>query len=127
MKKYLIMFLVFCLVVPMAVANYRKERIVRAAIGEAASEGEAGMLAVICAIKNRGTLDGVYGINAKHIDSEPQWVWRMARRAFYKSLWQDVTKGATHWESTDFDVPYWAKDMVQTVQIGKHKFYKKGD
>ncbi len=93
-------------------------------IGEAASEGFDGMVAISCAIRNRGTLKGVYGLNAKHVDNEPRWVWQMAERAYYTSFDKDVTNGATHWESTNFKVPYWAKDMTVTAKIGKHIFYK---
>ena len=100
---------------------------IRAIIGEASGEGSRGMLAVSYAIRNRGTLKGVYGVNAKHVDKQPAWVWQMAKDAWQlsgKYPKSDPTKGATHWESTDFKEPYWAKSMAKTVLIGKHQFYK---
>ena len=97
---------------------------VRAIIGEASNQGARGMLAVACGIRNRGHLRGVYGVRARHIDREPQYVWDIARRAWAKSARVDIVSGATHWESTDFDVPYWARDMVEVARVGKHIFYK---
>ena len=99
---------------------------IRAIIGEASNQGYQGMLAVACGIRNRGTLKGVYGLNAKHIDNEPQWVWDLARKAWEKSAHKDIVKGATHWESIDFRVPSWTKNMIITYKYKKHIFYKKG-
>lgn len=97
---------------------------VRAIIGEASGEGFKGMQAVGEAIRNRGTLHGVYGAKAKHVDLEPEWVWKRAEKAWEASAKSDLVKGASFWESTEFKTPYWAKDMTVTAQIGKHKFYK---
>lgn len=97
---------------------------VRAIIGEAASEGYEGMLAVAEGIRNRGTLKGVYGFNADFVDKEPDWVWEQASKAWDASKSSDTIKGATHWESTDFPVPPWSKGMDTVAHIGKHKFYK---
>ena len=99
---------------------------VRAIIGEASGEGYQGMLAVACGIRNRGTLKGVYGLKAKHVDNEPQWVWKLAKKAYRASLTgKDITNGGTHWENTKaFGEPYWAKHMVVTARIGSHTFYK---
>ena len=40
---------------------------VRAIVGEAAGESFEGKLAIACAIRNRGNLHGVYGLNATHV------------------------------------------------------------
>jgi len=98
---------------------------VRAIIGEASNQGARGMLAVAAAIRNRGTLRGVYGLRAKHVDAQPGWVWARARTAWAMSATNDITDGADHWESVKaFGTPYWAKSMRHTVTIGDHKFYK---
>lgn len=111
----------------------REEDAVRAIVGEAAGEcgrkrAEChGMLAVAHAIRNRGTLVGVYGLGASHSKTEPAWVWKKARRAWAQASRQrshDLTNGATHWESTDFKRPTWSRDMIVTVRIGKHVFYR---
>ena len=105
------------------------EDCIRAIIGESSNQGEIGMLALATGILNRGTLKGVYGLNAKHIDNEPQWVHKMARRAYYDAL-NAMSEGramhsGTHWENIKaFGEPYWVKDMVLVYEYKDHKFYK---
>jgi len=102
-----------------------EDQAMRAVIGEASSEGYKGMLAVACAIRNRGTLQGVYGVKAKHVDREPAWVWDLARKAWRESAQRDITNGATHWENIQaFGKPNWAEGMIETGRIGRHVFYK---
>jgi hypothetical protein len=103
-----------------------EDRAVKAIIGEAASEGYDGMLAVAAAIRNRGTLRGVYGERAPHVVREPRRIWDLARKAWRESAGVDPTGGADHWESINFKKPAWADSMTKTVLIGKHQFYRKG-
>jgi len=118
-------FLMLCLFSPAAQAEIPQSQAIRAIIGEASSEGKIGMTAVAEAIRNRGHLGGVYGLKAKHVDREPEWVWNLARKAWEDSAKTNLVKGADHWENTeDFGVPYWAKSMQQTARVGKHTFYK---
>ena len=72
----LIFFLIFS---QEALGEVMKKDAIRAIIGEAGNQGRRGMLYIACAIRNRGTLQGVYGFKAKHVDREPKWVWDMAR------------------------------------------------
>lgn len=97
---------------------------IRCIIGEASGEGILGMTAVAEAIRNRGTLKGVYGCRAKHVDREPNYVWVMAADAWEKSKSTNLTDGADHWESIDFKTPYWARRMTMTAMINKHVFYR---
>jgi hypothetical protein len=98
---------------------------VRAIVGEAANQGERGMLAVACAIRNRGTLRGVYGLNASFVDREPPEIWERARRAWAQSATVDITGGATHWENVRaFGAPLWARRMAATVTIRDHQFFR---
>lgn len=96
---------------------------IKAIIGEASNQGYQGMLAVAVGIRNRGTLQGVYGLKAKHIDKELKWVWDMARKAWQESEHNRIHSG-THWESTDFKIPKWAYDMKEVYRYKKHIFYK---
>lgn len=97
---------------------------IRAIIGEASGEGSTGMLAVACAIRNRGTLKGVYGLTARRVGRQPEYVRRAARTAWTTSAGRDITRGATHWENTAaFGVPAWSRTMMVTTNIGKHTFY----
>jgi len=98
---------------------------VRAIIGEASNQGERGMLAVACAIRNRGTLQGVYGLKAKHVDKQPAWVFDRARKAWAESAKADITGGANHWENVKaFGQPRWAAKMTKTVLVKDHQFYR---
>ena len=112
--------------------KFTDQEAVRAIVGEASGEGgnklvlkHKSMYAIACALRNRGTLKGVYGLNAKHVNKEPAWVFDMALKAWLASEdGPDVTLGATHLDNLDFQRPYWADSMIPTVKIGSHTFYK---
>lgn len=119
--KFLVAILIL---LPLSVSAIDDKLAVRAIVGESSNQGTNGMLAVACAIRNRGTLDGVMGLKAAHVRHEPKWVWARARRAWAESLKRDITGGATCWENERvFGKPYWARYMRRTVQIGDHVFY----
>lgn len=122
----LIMFAMAC----PAKAEVPQQLAVRAIVGEASGEGYSVMLAHAHAIRNRGTLKGVHGLRALHINGEPQWVWRQAQRAWTASAHsKDGTHGASYWFSED-DMrflqrtrPYWFMRLRRTVKIGSTTFY----
>ena len=117
------------LVCTIAHAEVNEEQAIRGVIGESLTDYNS-MLAIACAIRNRGTLDGVYGVNAV-IDHNGQlvrvikkktgtiyepisWeIYNMANKAWYVSgdheelngPYVDVVKGATHWLS-DYDLKH---------------------
>ena len=105
---------------------YTQEDAVKAVIGEAEGEGYKGMLAVSGAIRNRGTLQGVYGLHAprvlKHKYSE--LTYNTALKAWNASRHIDISNGAKYWEGTRFPIPYWAKNMRVTAIIGNQKFFR---
>lgn len=108
----------------LAYAEIDPQLAIRAIIGEASNQGYRGMLAVACGIRNRGTLRGVYGVKAKHIDRQPKRVWNMARKAWAESEHNRIHDG-THWENTKaFGEPYWVKDMDEVYRHKDHVFYK---
>jgi spore germination cell wall hydrolase CwlJ-like protein len=112
------------ILLPLSALAIDDNQAVRAIVGESSNQGTNGMLAVACAIRNRGTLAGVMGLKAHHIKTEPRWVWARARRAWADSLKGDITGGATCWENERaFGKPYWARYMRRTVTIGDHVFY----
>jgi hypothetical protein len=119
-------FIVFMLCCKISHAeNIPDGQAIRAIIGEASNQGYEGMLAVACAIRNRGTLKGVYGVNAKHIDKEPKYVWDMAKMAWAASAVSDVTNSATHWEAVKkYGKPKWAEKMKLTLIVKDHYFYR---
>jgi len=69
--------------------------VVNAIVGEAAGQPYIVKLGVAEAIHNRGSLKGVYGLNAAHNRNEPAWVWRDARLAWAQCKTTHITKGAT--------------------------------
>ena len=124
-RKSLQVLLIIILFSGLAYAEIDDSQAVRAMVGEASNQGYEGMLAVACAIRNRGTLDGVYGLHAKHVNKEPDWVWSQARRAWKESKYNDITQGSNYWENVKaFGEPKWAKAMVPTVKIKDHQFYR---
>lgn len=122
--KQIILTIMILLLSSNSWAEVPKAQAIRGIIGEASDQGERGMLAVACAIRNRGTLKGVYGVNAKHVDKQPKWVWDRAEKVWEQSATIDITNGSTHWESIKFKKPYWADSMIKAVLIGDHQFYK---
>ena len=111
-------------------AQITPNKAILAIIGEAESEGPRGMLAVACAIRNRGTLKGVYGLHAyrviHHLYSSK--TLRMARSAWRASAFEDVTSGATGWgNKADLDkfcsTKWWTRCQVTCI-VGHQWFYK---
>jgi spore germination cell wall hydrolase CwlJ-like protein len=101
-----------------------EDQAVRAIIGEASNQGYQGMLAVAVGIRNRGSLKGVYGVKAKHVDKEPEWVLELARTAWRESETNRIHSG-THWENIKaFGKPYWADSMTEVYRYRDHIFYK---
>lgn len=107
------------------------DRAINAIIGEAENQGYMGQLYVACAIRNRGTLKGVYGENAPRVLGKKysDVIYLQAETAWKLSATSDSCqdiKGATHWENIKaFGTPYWAKKMHKTFQYLDHVFYAK--
>lgn len=109
-----------------ATVPYNDRNAILSIIGEGENQGYTGMLALAGAIRNRGTLKGVYGIKAprvvKRLYSKATYV--MAEKAWMESLRVDITKGADHWENIKaFGKPYWAASMKETYRYKDHVFY----
>jgi hypothetical protein len=98
---------------------------IRAIIGEAAGEPFTTKLAIAGALRNRDSLAGVRGLrNARMIDAQPDWVWADARRAWSESATNDLTHGATHFDSVNFPTPYWAEGIKPVATVGVFRFWK---
>lgn len=100
---------------------------IKAIIGEAENQGYDGMLAVACAIRNRHTLNGVFGIRGNRVRNKlySTETLQYATKAWHDSDEHDITNGATHWENIKaFGNPYWARNMIKTFQYRDHVFYK---
>lgn len=110
-----------------------KDKVILAVIGEAEDQDFIGMIGIACAIRNRGTLKGVYGLNAPRVINHKysQGTYDLAYEAVEiasneRTLdYCTFIKGADYWESIKFKKSYWAKDMVETYRHGDHVFYRK--
>lgn len=121
-----------------------EEQAIKAIIGEAENQGYDGMLAVACAIRNRGTLKGVYGLKSPRVVKGlyTKGTWLQAKTAWVtsKELIEtpnclyfkgrpicpsgDVVYGANSWENINaFGKPYWVDTCQPTVLIKDHQFY----
>lgn len=130
-KKALATLLAFLVLAPNVWAQVPEASAVRAIVGEAAGEGRKSMLFHAHAIRNRGTLRGVYGFSAAHSDSESRRTWEDARWAWRSSGADfDPTRGASYWFS-DEDLarlkktrPSWFLKLRPTARIGSTTFYR---
>lgn len=109
---------------------YTTDNVIKSIIGEAEGEGYPGMLAIALAIRNRGTLHGVYGLHAprviKHLYSEHTYL--LATKAWKNSEYSvDITNGATGWGNVEdiniFKTHTWFSRYRITAKIGHHWFY----
>lgn len=116
-----IVFGILLLVVTPAYALDAKTA-VRCLMGEARGESFECQVATAEVIRRRNSTQGIYGCKAEF--KEPAWVWDRAKKAWAASESTDLSKGATHFESTSFKTPYWASNMVLVARVGKHNFYK---
>ena len=81
------------------------------------------------ALRNRGDLKGVYGLNVHRPIPPKEWLKTL--KTWQKSLsTPDVTKGATHWLS-DYDLKHckpsrmaWRFKMRETLYQGSTHYYK---
>lgn len=100
-----------------------EDKIIACGVGEASNQGYHGLLAVFVGIRNRNTLNGVYGCNASHIKKEPLRIFKLATKAWRESKYNKIHDG-THWESTNFKTPEWSKRMNVVYKYKNHIFYK---
>ena len=126
MKKIILVFLLI-LFSRNCFAEIPDELAVRAIMGEASGEGYESMQTHASAIRNRGTLRGVYGCYAPHVWHEPEWVWAKARQAWKDSATFDYASGADHWGSKACDKDWIAemeKKMDFIKEVNGTRFYK---
>lgn len=126
------------------VTEYDIDILARTLVGEAITEGERGMEAVACVVKNRAKYSGkslAYEckkpwqfscwnapdlkrnkIDVLSYDNENLVKARNVARKVMSSS-DDITIGATHYFADYIKPPYWADPSRFTVQIGVHRFF----
>lgn len=106
------------------------DRAIHALIGEAGGQGEDELQAHACALRNRGSLRGVYGVHAD-IRNRGQKARHRAVIAWNRACGGlDTVNGATHWLS-DYDLAHsrpaliaWRHKAVYRVKVGSTWFYR---
>lgn len=115
-------------------ADVNQSRAVNAIIGEAEGEGYDGMKAIACAIRNRGTLKGVYGEKAPRVLAHKYSDNIEAKALVAWTTSEDpkecaFLKGADHWGGATIDQKWIAKmersGFVRTAQIKNTIFYRR--
>lgn len=108
------------------------EDAVKAIIGEAENQGYQGMLAVACAIRNRGHLDGVYGLKSHRVINHQYShnVEHNALLAWYASKNKDITGGASVWGTKEdikkFMTESWFVGYFESsFQYKDHVFFRR--
>lgn len=111
-----------------AAAAIPERKAVLALVGEAGGQSYVELKAHAFALRNRGTLRGVYGLRAPHIKRERPSTFDRARRAWYAALSgkHDPVGGRTEWRS-DHDLrKLWRQGKTTTSQ-GLYDPIKIGD
>ena len=133
--KVLIAVLLTLIMVALTFAVRADEPLWKGLIGEAVGEGEQGMYAVACCVRNRinsGLDNGLVALKRKDLDA---FVGRqgiaaanMAKQIVQKVFVEgavDITNGATHYENIkQYGLPKWARNMRVCARIGNHTFMK---
>ena len=98
---------------------------VRAIVGEASGEPYKCQVAIGAVIRNRGSLKGVYGLNAPHVNKESPATFNKAAKAWAESATNDVTRGCSMWGGIIDDHYFQGKLHLKPVMtIGKTRFYR---
>lgn len=114
------------------------DKAIKSIIGEGEDQGKIGMTALGEAIRNRGTLKGVYGYRAiiekngkfyrkskKGLRAISSSIVKQAEQAWKDSSRSNYVHGANHWENVKaFGMPDWAIDMEKTFEYKDHMFFR---
>lgn len=126
--------LILCLIALLWAGVVRAEPITeaqatRAILGEAMPNYEA-MHDIASAIRNRGTLKGVYGVRSKNWDKASPKLRTLAKQAWAHSAYYDSVNGAECWLS-EYDIKHckprltaFRHSMTETVYRHKTHFYR---
>lgn len=97
----------FLVISPLRVRRFTDDQAIACIVGEYAQNDIYGMKLIAHAIRNRGTLHGVYGLTARHNKKETGYIWRLASLAWFESAGEDdVTQGADSWYSVADYIKY---------------------
>ena len=127
MKTLTVLIITLATCLPAQANTITEEQAVQCIAGEAENQGLDGMRAHASAIRNRGSLRGVYGCNSKRLPKIEAWVFDQARRAWKDSATHDYVDGADHFGAVGLDSK-WIDKMEQSMKFVKQvkdvRFYK---
>ena len=107
-----------------AVHTIPEAQAVKAIIGEAGGQGWKAMRAVASALRNRGTLQGVYGVHNRLASHAGAKLRAMALRAWRASAGADVTNGCAYF-GCPADRPYLlAYGLRPVMTVASITFYE---
>ena len=104
---------------------------VLAIIGEAESESQIGRIALAEVIRKRGSLKGIYGINAPRVKAHrySDNTFLLAKAAWFDSRYTNYSKNADGWGNSSDIIKFkkqgWFKNCVIVAHIGNHYFWKR--
>ena len=105
MKNYIIglsIALLLSITIFIICPRINDDEAVSAIVGEASNQSFDTMVCVAQAIRHRGTLNGVYGVHARHNASESSATWGEAEEAWFDSFAEkDHIKGAKNWGTVE--------------------------
>jgi hypothetical protein len=108
---------------------YTNEEAIKAIIGEAESEPYIGKVAIGEVIRKRGSLKGIYGINAPRVRQVKysHKCYLEAQKAWYASITSDYSHKSEGWGNANdlikFKRSKWFKKCYIVCKIGNHYFW----
>jgi hypothetical protein len=109
-----------------ALAHIPDQLAVKAIVGEGANQSDAVLLAIASAIHNRGTLQGVYGVDSPVTRNASPAVWARAKHAWQLAKFGVDTAAGCKFFGNPADAPYFLHTLhfkpVKTV--GQITFYQ---
>ena len=118
---------------PAFAAEIPEHQAIVALIGEAGGQSDEELLAHCYALKNRGTLKGVYGLHATHTPNPTPKQWQRVEKAYWtaKLAFSDPLGGRTEWRS-NYDLEKMKKrgqtpekqGLYDPLRVGETVFYR---
>ena len=138
MKRLLMLTVAVLMLQGIALGNeaINEDQALRCILGEARNQPYKGMCAVGEVLRRSPKIpfygastifyeDGSwFAVEKEKAVLIPPKLVEKARRAWAESVYSDYSKGATHFEGTDFPIPKWARKMEVTTTIGSQRFFK---
>ena len=133
MKKIVLFCILSTFLAFPAEAAIDDNQAIKALIGEAGGQQDDELLAHAYALKNRGTLKGVYGLYATHTPKPTEEQWQKVSRAWWIARLDeyDPMEGRTEWRS-EYDLKLMAEKgrtlesqgLYDGLKVGQTTFYR---